>query len=251
MMDSTYVNAIADLGAKAEDVTGKTLEHAGRLYSTTPLHLVKRPTLAEPAVLTVNTLSGLAAYVEANRDELELGECLVHVEGPGVVSLRSKLEGEHRQRFAFVTAENLNRFAAVPLFAFGRYLSLADTLVALLSLFEDTLTRADLLKVLGTVKVEEGVTQEDDGVKQSVTAKRGIRLVESLSVPSPIVLRPFRTFPELAQPESPFVVRLQERGAGVDVALFEADGGAWKLEAIRGAAEWLRGALPAELAVIA
>lgn len=251
MMNDAFIQKIADLGAAAENVDGKTLEHAERLYSTTPLHLVSRPKLAEPAVLTVHTLSGLAAYVEANRDELTLSECLVHVEGPGAVSLRSKLEGEHQQRMTFVTAENLNRFAAVPLFGFGKYLPLADALVALLALFEDTLHRASLLQVLGTVKVEEGVTQEDDGVKQQVTAKRGIRLVETVSVPSPIHLRPFRTFPELTQPESPFVVRLQERGSGVEVALFEADGAAWKLEAIQLTAEWLRGELPGDLAVIA
>lgn len=251
MMDSTFVQEIADLGAVAQGIAAKIEIVDGETFSTVPLHLVRVPAAPEPKALVVHTLSGLRDYVAANRDELELANLVVHVEGPERVSLLSRLEGEHHQRFAYLTASSINRFAAVPAFQFGRFLAIADVTIALMALFGDSQQRATLLQILGTVKVEEGVQQEDDGVTQRVTAKRGIRLVSEVPVPSPIVLRPFRTFPELDQPESPFVVRLHERGAGVEVALFEADGGAWKLAAITGAAAWLRENLPPELAVIA
>ena len=43
-----------------------------------------------------------------------------------------------------------------------------------------------------------------------------------------MTLRPFRTFQEVEQPESEFLLRLDEDG---NIGLFEADGGMWKLTA--------------------
>ena len=57
----------------------------------------------------------------------------------------------------------------------------------------------------------------------------------------PIVkLKPYRTFSEVDQPESEFLLRLSE---GARVALYEADGGAWTLQARRNVADYLRTAL--------
>ena len=43
-------------------------------------------------------------------------------------------------------------------------------------------------------------------------------------------MQPFRTFLEVEQPESVFLLRLDGNG---NVGLFEANGGVWKLEATR------------------
>ena len=43
-------------------------------------------------------------------------------------------------------------------------------------------------------------------------------------------MQPFRTFLEVEQPESVFLLRLDGNG---NVGLFEADGGVWKLEDTR------------------
>jgi len=53
--------------------------------------------------------------------------------------------------------------------------------------------------------------------------------VSDVLVPNPVVLAPFRTFPEVIQPESKFIFRMQ---SGPQAALFEADGGAWRNEAM-------------------
>lgn len=58
------------------------------------------------------------------------------------------------------------------------------------------------------------------------------------AVPNPVYLKPFRTFTEITQPESAFVLRMRESG-GIQVALFEADGGAWKNEAILAIKDYL------------
>ena len=50
-----------------------------------------------------------------------------------------------------------------------------------------------------------------------------------------VQLRPFRTFLEVEQPESEFLLRVD---ADKGIGLFEADGGVWKLEAKRNIADY-------------
>jgi hypothetical protein len=69
-----------------------------------------------------------------------------------------------------------------------------------------------------------------------VTVKTGIAKIEDVFVPNPVVLAPYRTFPEIAQPESKFIFRMQ---TGPTAALFEADGGAWRNEAMGRIKAWL------------
>ena len=63
-------------------------------------------------------------------------------------------------------------------------------------------------------------------------------------VPSPCVLRPYRTFVEVQQPASRFIFRLEQgREQTVNAAIIEADGGAWKLEAVKNIVTYLENAL--------
>ena len=60
----------------------------------------------------------------------------------------------------------------------------------------------------------------DDGVGQTVTAKSGVTRTTKVDVKNPWMLAPFRTFPEVAQPESPFILRMDKDS---QCALFEGD----------------------------
>jgi len=85
------------------------------------------------------------------------------------------------------------------------------------------------------------------GVSQSVTARAGLARVAEVPVTNPVTLRPYRTFAEVEQPASPFILRLKRKdGEMPQCALFEADGGKWKIEAIQNIARALR-VLTAEL----
>ncbi len=69
------------------------------------------------------------------------------------------------------------------------------------------------------------------------------------------MLAPFRTFSEIAQPESPFVLRMKQRNPTpesliADSALIEADGGAWRPVAIAAIGAYLRDALALESVTI-
>jgi hypothetical protein len=84
----------------------------------------------------------------------------------------------------------------------------------------------------------------DDGVSQAIQAKVGVATVATVQVPNPVVLAPFRTFVEVDQPESELIFRMQN---GPRCALFEADGGAWKLTAMRNIKDYLHAALEQEI----
>ena len=76
--------------------------------------------------------------------------------------------------------------------------------------------------------MKNSVTSEDNGVTQTVEARKGIALKAREQVKPRVPLCPFRTFLEVEQPESEFLVRMREGG---EIGLFEADGGMWKLDA--------------------
>ncbi len=78
----------------------------------------------------------------------------------------------------------------------------------------------------------------------------GVVLVEQVQIPKPMVLRPFRTFCEIEQPESKFIVRVRDRHGDFQIALFEADGGAWEMSAIHRIREYMEMHLPESVTLV-
>ena len=78
-----------------------------------------------------------------------------------------------------------------------------------------------------------------------MTVRDGVVRVSDVVIKNPVYLRPFRTFCEIDQPESPFILRIRNSdGKGVpEIALYEADGGLWKHRAIQGIHAYLDKAL--------
>ena len=58
-----------------------------------------------------------------------------------------------------------------------------------------------------------------------------------------MTLRPYRTFQEVEQPASQFLIRVNERG----IQFVEADGGMWKLHARQTVQAFLQTALESEI----
>lgn len=241
MADGTLVMEIERLtldGTRFEEVDGVK-------YAVRSLYPVLPPKEPEPDPLVVHTLTGLVEYVKANHDGLALNKLVMHVVDPMRVDLVSPTHGYHRQRFTFASAQAFPRSA----FLYGQFNDLERFNIALQSQFEPTDDRAGVLLIVGNVEDKEVRTQRDDGVGQGVTVKSGIGL-EMAVVPNPVRLAPFRTFPEVTQPPSQFVLRVRKGGTGIEAALFEGDGGAWRVEAIGNVRDWLRVHLP-DLAIIA
>lgn len=234
-MDGDAVQRIRKLAEKAAG-SRTVVEIDGRQYSTVSLQAQKPP---QPDALEVHNLSGLVDYVAANRDGLELGGCVLHVLDERTVELLGPLQEAFQQRPTYVRATCRDRLSAAR-FSFGTFQPTEQVVIALQALFADREHRAAALELIGNVKDEALRTQEDDGVTQEVTARSGVSVVETREVENPYTLAPFRTFTEIDQPASPFVLRLQkDERQGITAALFESDGGAWKDEAISRIAGYL------------
>ncbi|MUK89133.1 hypothetical protein GMD78_12190 [Ornithinibacillus sp. L9] len=206
----------------------------GQQYSDKDLYVLREP-VASP--FEVHTLTSLVEYVKSNFDTEE--ELMIHVENPTRVSVSSALNIDQR-RDEYLVAE-----ALTPRFRFDNWYDTEEFNIKLQSVFVNNEDRKVILKLVGNIKEDNVKTFGDDGVSQSVVARTGVASVGNVEVPNPVTLAPFRTFTEIAQPESDFVFRMQK---GPSCALFEADGGAWKIHAIDQIKEYLNAELSDKLA---
>lgn len=193
--------------------------------------------------IRLNTLSGLVNYIKANIERID-SQLILHVEDERSIRLTGTLEIDG-SREVLATAG-----AIVPRFNFGDWYDMESFNIALQSKFVDKRTnehemddRAILLKVVGNTQEENVKTTGDNGVSQAITIKQGVTSIDAL-VPNPVVLAPYRTFLEVEQPSSQFVFRMKD---GPKAAIFEADGGAWRNQAIVNIHEYLKNILREEI----
>lgn len=205
----------------------------GQTYSNQKLYLIEEP-IAQP--IQVRSLDGLIQYIKSDYDHL--GPSLIHIKSPTEVVVMDNLNDDKNRNY-YIEAN-----AMIPDFPFGRWIDSENFIIKLQSCFVKNNDRDIMLKVVGNIKEENVNTYGDDGVSQSVVAKTGVATVADVVVPNPVNLKPYRTFVEVEQPESEFIFRMQN---GPQCALFEADGGAWKLEAMRNIKNYLAEALKEEI----
>ncbi len=222
----------------------------GRQYAERSLVLV--PDTVRPKALQVNTLTGLVDYLKANIDELKGPELILHVESERAVDLLGKLEGDDAGRCFYLQAKLPESMKA---FAFGQWMDQETFIINLQTQFVPNPGREAVLACVGKMKAEHVMNQDDDGVTQTVKLRKGVAFTEAANLPNPVALIPYRTFREIAQPQSLFVLRARDAKEGEPprCALFEADGAAWQLEAVAAIRDWLREELSVfgALAVIA
>lgn len=187
--------------------------------------------------LHLNTLTGLVGYIHANL-ERKNATFFLQIHDEKTVSLKGVLDTDGG-RETLVVAN-----AIVPRFEYGYFLDTEELLIAFQSKFTKTEDRDLLLKVIGNVK-EENVRQTGDtGISQAVTIKTGVASADDVIVPNPVTLAPYRTFLEVDQPSSDFIFRMKDGPRG---AIFEADGGAWRNQAIVNVRDYLQKELAEEI----
>jgi hypothetical protein len=128
----------------------------------------------------------------------------------------------------------------------GRYLDPETFIIWFQSCFQTCGDFGYVLELVSHLTAERVVSAVDDGITQRAGQSRGVVRKENVLVRPRVRLAPYRTFREIdPQPESEFLLRLKNEGEDQppSVALFEADGGAWKLEARQRIAEYLAGKL--------
>lgn len=202
----------------------KVIESGAHHYTDARLERLDEELRANAIHMT--TLSSLVDYIKAGIDSMA-EHMLVQVVSPTEVSLISMLNGDRkRECLAQVRAD-------VPEFAYGKFMDSEAFLIGIRSKFIQNDGAEALLRFAGTVQSGTVAKYGDDGITQSATVSKGVVGKETELVPNPVKLRPYRTFTEVQQPESEFVFRMKDYDNSVACAVFEADGGAWKCQAMK------------------
>ncbi|WP_339148375.1 hypothetical protein [Sutcliffiella sp. BMC8] len=220
------IEYIVDLGNTRKEMID------GQVYTTQRMHLV--PEAVATSIL-VRSLSGLVEYLQSDFDTED--PLMIHVVSPTEVVVFDTLNRDFNRNVL------IKATAMIPAISFDRWYDAEDFNIKLQSVFVKNEDRDVMLKVVGNIKEEAVNTVGDDGVSQSVVAKTGVASVGNVLVPNPVLLKPYRTFVEVDQPASDFIFRMK---SGPSCALFEADGGAWKVQAMKNIKEYLQVALVKE-----
>ncbi|MDR1353530.1 MAG: hypothetical protein LBK05_09650 [Treponema sp.] len=220
------------------------VEVGGRKYSPARLS----PVMYEPrpATLGVHNLRGFCGFINNDIDKRIAGRpCLIVVESPEKAILVSAVSGEDLKREALVEAAIDGGLEKFP---FGKFLSQEEFAISFRSLFVPK-KGDDFEYVLSYASKLTGGTQidgDDDGITQQVSVKRGLSgaLKDKVSLKPVVKLSPYRTFREVGQPESEFLLRVRLDNNDVPtVALFEADGGAWINRATENIVQYIQNAV--------
>lgn len=233
MIDESFIQKILDISMP------EVMEINGLDYSSKQLHAIDDP---KPEQVLMTTLTGVVDYVKnilAADDK-----CYVHISDFAHVKLNAIERTSRGGNKTFAVSA-----PAADMFEFGTWHGIENFIIALQGQFVQDETTAKILSVIGNVK--DGVVRNfsDDGVTQSVTAKIGVAMVQDVSIPNPVTLRPYRTFIEVEQPVSQFVFRMKSGDKSPMCALFESDGGKWKNEAMENIKKWIKERLPEALVV--
>jgi len=206
------------------------IEHEGRPYlmTTNGISPILEPVASS---ISVSTLTGLVDYIKSGIDSFN--GILIHVVSPTVVKLLSRDAAPHMQRDTYMTAS-----AAVPRIYFDSFMGQESFIIQSQSCFIQDSSDDLAIVVACAGNIRESAVKDtlDDGVSQVVSARSGVARLSDVVVPKQVELTPLRTFAEINQPSSSFVFRIQD---GPKMALFEADGGAWKNAAMRWIKEYL------------
>ncbi|WP_333664740.1 hypothetical protein [Desulfobacter postgatei] len=181
-----------------------------------------------PPTLQINNLTGIQDFVNLMVEPW--GDVFIHVRDYNKVFLFECMTGAFNQRPAIIEATSR------PVrFQFGKAMDIETFIISLNADFVQTPDRDYLLKFVSGIKVDHNATMEDDGVSQTLKARLGASsLIKDIPIKNIVDLAPFRTFSEIEQPVSKFLFRLVlDADKQPRCVLFEADGEAWKQDAIR------------------
>lgn len=199
-----------------------------------------RENIDRPETLALHSLDALVKMVRSEATFTTSPHIYITVPSPLSVRCFGSFMGDgryFRQTYYEVSATD------VPGFRDG-FRGQEEAIIQLRSRFAQNEGTEYLLDLLSRISKDSGVTTSDNGVSQTVEARQGVSLKTTVQVKPRVPLRPYRTFQEVEQPESEFLLRLNEDG---DIGLFEADGGMWKLTARQTIADFLAKNLKKEI----
>jgi predicted transcriptional regulator len=222
------------------------VEVEGRKY--TPVTLKPVMYIPRPETTAVHNLRGFCGFITNDIDKrIDKERSLIIVDSPEQVRLVSAVGNDDLKREELIQAE-LNE--GLETFPFGTFMSQEEFAIRFRSLFTQK-KDDDFEYVLSYASKLVGGTQidgDDDGITQKVSVKRGLSgiLKDQVSLKPVVKLSPYRTFREVEQPASEFLLRVRLDSNDVPtVALFEADGGSWINQATENVVQYIQSIVPA------
>lgn len=212
------IESLVESKQMTQEIDGKTYTrfNLSRVYSD-----------PRPSGLGLSTLDGIADYINNNLDGIKPEECMIVVDSYREVSVYSPVQGEKNDRHLILSAQ----LTGVDKFRFGDFLEQEEFIISLASLFKTTEEKNNIIKAVSCMTAIDESTQNDNGLTVEQSSSNGI-ICNSDDIKPVVTLQPYRTFREIEQPESAFIFRFKKGRNGTPViALFEADGGTWKIEA--------------------
>jgi hypothetical protein len=224
------IQKIEQLVVEAQD--NKLFKLGDRDYTTENMMPIVPP---RASAIGISSLTGLIDWYE--KEMRSRDDVIIHVKNEGTIRVSREPDAlwKDREYFAEVSPLPYNDFS------FNIFQTIETTIIELQSKFVETPERNKVIDFISKITANEVVTAEDDGTAQKVVAKNEIGRLDQQKF-SPIVkLKPYRTFREVDQPESRFLLRLKQQEKSLPiVALFEADGGEWRNVAVQNIAKFLR-----------
>lgn len=233
MDNSSFLKDFAEYLVELSE--NKTYEIDGETYSDKPLHRIETY-VSRPNPLCVTGLDSVVKMVRVEKWRFD-GPMFIRVSSPHHIDVFTALDG-YMKRNNLLDVE-----CDVPGFREG-FMEYDRAIIAIRSKFIPGEDVDYILDLLSRINKENGVTSMDNGVSQTVEARTGISLKQMVNVRPRVKLAPYRTFLEVDQPVSEFLLRLDEDG---QVGLFEADGGMWKMEAKKNIYAYFCNAMAAEI----
>ncbi len=181
------------------------------------------PTIFHPDTLPLNSLDALVKMVRTEASEQDTP---LYITIPDHMTVRCFGQPDadtrcFRQVYYEVKATD------VPGWDSGVKLGFEEMQIALRTRFQETPDALYAMKLLSDITSGGKITLNDNGIATSVVTQKGVALQSNEAIRPIVKLKPYRTFQEVEQPESAFLIRVSERG----ISFTEADGGMWKLTA--------------------
>lgn len=182
-----------------------------------------RPKIDRADTLRLNSLDALVKMIQSEGRRSEAPLYITIPDHLTVQCFGTNQEESRQYRQIYYVAKATD----VPGWEANARMGFEEAQIALRTRFQPTADTDYALHLLSDITCGAKVTWNDNGIATTVLTQKGIALQENTAVRPIVALKPYRTFQEVAQPESIFLIRISEKA----ISFIEADGGMWKLRA--------------------
>lgn len=181
------------------------------------------PEYFHPDTLSLNSLDAMVKLVKTEASEMDTP---LYITIPDHMTARCFGQPNADERYFRQVYYEANA-TDVPGWGEKNTLGFEEAQIALRTRFQETEDTIYTMKLVSDISLGAKVIYNDNGIATTITTQKGVALQTNEQIRPLVKLRPYRTFQEVEQPESIFLIRVSDRG----ISFIEADGGMWKLTA--------------------